>query len=71
MAVKKNKKNGKDKNGYREEIINAAFELMLEKGYEDTGIQDILSKIGATKGCIYYYFKSKKRNSCCRFSYFF
>ena len=60
MAVKKNKKNGKDKNGYREEIINAAFELMLEKGYEDTGIQDILSKIGATKGCIYYYFKSKK-----------
>ncbi|MHB1545304.1 MAG: TetR/AcrR family transcriptional regulator [bacterium] len=58
MAVTKKKEN--DKRSYRNEIVNAAFELMLEKGYEDTGIQDILSKIGATKGCIYYYFKSKK-----------
>ena len=57
MAAKKDK----DKKGARrKEIVNAAFELMLEKGYEDTGIQDILSKIDATKGCIYYYFKSKK-----------
>ena len=57
MREKKDK--GK-KDARRKEIVNAAFELMLEKGYEDTGMQDILSKIGATKGCIYYYFKSKK-----------
>ena len=44
----------------REEIIDAAYNLLLEKGYEGTGIQDILDKINATKGCIYYHFKSKR-----------
>ncbi len=60
MAGKKDEDRKDIKDSRRKEIVNAAFELMLEKGYEDTGIQDILSKIGATKGCIYYYFKSKK-----------
>ena len=60
MTATKKKKKENGKCGYRKEIVSAAFELMLEKGYEDTGIQDILSKIGVTKGCIYYYFKSKK-----------
>ncbi|MGC8555287.1 MAG: TetR/AcrR family transcriptional regulator [Candidatus Acidulodesulfobacterium sp.] len=44
----------------REEIIDAAYNLLLEKGYEGMGIQDILDKINATKGCIYYHFKSKR-----------
>ncbi|RZD16289.1 MAG: TetR/AcrR family transcriptional regulator [Candidatus Acididesulfobacter guangdongensis] len=44
----------------RIEIIDAAYALMLEKGYEDMGLQDIINNISATKGCIYYYFKSKK-----------
>lgn len=60
MAGKKDGDRKDIKDSRRKEIVNAAFELMLEKGYEDTGIQDILSTIGATKGCIYYYFKSKK-----------
>ena len=44
----------------REEIIDAAYSLLLEKGYEGMGIQDILDKINATKGCVYYHFKSKR-----------
>jgi len=44
----------------RKEIIDAAYSIMLEKGYEDMGLQDIINNISATKGCIYYYFKSKK-----------
>ncbi len=44
----------------REEIIDAAYALLLERGYEDMGIQDIIDRINATKGCIYYHFKSKQ-----------
>jgi TetR/AcrR family transcriptional repressor of nem operon len=44
----------------RKEIIDAAFELMLSKGYEGTSIQDITDSIHATKGLFYHYFDSKK-----------
>ncbi len=50
----------RNKDYKRIEIIDTAYTLMLEKGYEDMGIQDIINNINATKGCIYYYFKSKK-----------
>ncbi len=50
----------KFKDRKRTEIIDAAYAIMLEKGYEDMGLQDIINNINATKGCIYYYFKSKK-----------
>ena len=43
----------------REEFLKTAFELFLEKGYEKTSINDIIKKIGVTKGAFYYYFKSK------------
>lgn len=44
----------------RQEIIEITYSLLLEKGYEDMGIQDILDKLNMTKGCLYYHFKSKK-----------
>jgi len=44
----------------RNEILDVSYSLMLEKGYEGTGIQDITDKIKATKGCLYYHFKSKR-----------
>ena len=44
----------------RSEILDAAYNLLLKKGYEDTSIQDIIDKINATKGCLYYHFKSKR-----------
>ena len=42
-------------------ILEVSFELFMEKGYENTSIQDIINKLGdLTKGAIYYHFKSKE-----------
>ncbi len=53
------------RNMYPEEtynkIIQVATRLFLEKGYEKTSLQDIISELGGlTKGAIYYHFKSKE-----------
>lgn len=44
----------------KEEIILAACELFLNKGYESTTMRDVMSKVGVAKGTIYHYFKSKE-----------
>ena len=41
-------------------ILDAAFELMLEKGYSNTKIIDIANKAGIGKGTFYEYFESKE-----------
>lgn len=42
-------------------IIDVAFRLFMEKGYEHTPIQDIIDKLGGlSKGAIYHHFKSKE-----------
>lgn len=42
-------------------IIKSAEKLFLEKGYEDTTIQDIVDDLGdLSKGAIYHHFKSKE-----------
>jgi AcrR family transcriptional regulator len=41
------------------EFIQVAEELFLEKGYENTSVDDIVKKMGAAKGLFYYYFDSK------------
>lgn len=43
----------------REEIISTGTKLIIEKGYLNTSIQDITSKMGIAKGSFYTYFKSK------------
>lgn len=44
-----------------EKILKAAQKLFLEKGYENTTIQDIVDKLGGlTKGAIYHHYKSKE-----------
>ena len=44
----------------KQELINIGAELMHLKGYNDTGVQEILSKAGLPKGSFYNYFKSKE-----------
>jgi len=44
----------------RELILDAAFELILEKGYSNTKIIDIANKVGIGKGTVYEYFDSKE-----------
>lgn len=53
------------RNKYPEEtvalILDVAGELFVEKGYENTSIQDIIDRLdGLTKGAIYHHFKSKE-----------
>ena len=53
------------RNKYQEEtverILDTAQRLFLEKGYEQTTIQDITDNLGGlTKGAIYHHFKSKE-----------
>lgn len=44
-----------------ERILDAAERLFLEKGYENTTIQDIVEALGdLTKGAVYHHFKSKE-----------
>lgn len=41
-------------------ILDVAFRLFMEKGYERTSIQDIIDRLGGlSKGTIYHHFKSK------------
>ncbi|HIW83021.1 MAG TPA: TetR/AcrR family transcriptional regulator [Candidatus Dorea gallistercoris] len=43
-----------------ERILDTAQRLFLEKGYENTTIQDIVDELGGlTKGAVYHHFRSK------------
>lgn len=44
----------------RREIVSASRRLFLEKGYENTTIQDVMTKLQIAKGTAYHYFKSKE-----------
>ena len=42
-------------------ILDVAFRLFMEKGYDRTSIQDIIDHLGGlSKGAIYHHFKSKE-----------
>lgn len=44
-----------------EKILNVAQRLFLEKGYDNTTIQDIVDHLdGLSKGAVYHHFKSKE-----------
>jgi AcrR family transcriptional regulator len=44
----------------RREIVDAALELMHDKGYERTTIEDVLAKLHMSRGALYHYFGSKR-----------
>src|SRR5277367_5946685 len=41
-------------------LLQAGTAIMLEKGYNNTGIQEVLSSLGVPKGSFYHYFESKE-----------
>jgi AcrR family transcriptional regulator len=43
----------------RAEILDAAQRLLVTKGYEQMGVQDILDELHISKGAFYHYFDSK------------
>lgn len=44
----------------KEEIIRAATNIVSEKGYHGTTMEEIASTLLMTKGSVYYYFKNKQ-----------
>lgn len=44
----------------QERIVDASIKLFIEKGYEQTTIQDILDALNLSKGGLYHHFKSKE-----------
>lgn len=44
----------------REQIIEAAYQVMSEKGYENASIKDIANAAGITPGLVHYYFRNKE-----------
>lgn len=47
------------KRNTKEKIIKAAFEIIHKKGFNNTGIQEILASAGVPKGSFYFYFQNK------------
>jgi len=42
-------------------LLDAAYALMLSKGYPATSIDDICARAGVSKGSLYHFFKSKEQ----------
>ncbi|MBS6953283.1 MAG: TetR/AcrR family transcriptional regulator [Enterocloster asparagiformis] len=43
----------------RQQILNTAWQLFYQKGYQDTTMEDILQAARCSKGRFYYYFHAK------------
>ena len=53
----------------RRQILDTAERLFYERGYDHTGVQDILDALGMSKGGFYHYFEAKDqllRELCAR-----
>lgn len=49
-----------DENNTASQIMNMAFRLFVEKGYEATNLREIGNSVGISASTIYFYYKSKK-----------
>ncbi len=43
-----------------EEVLDAALDLFIERGFEATRVDDIANRAGISKGAVYLYFQSKR-----------
>lgn len=48
------------KENTKNQLLEAGINIMIEKGYNNTGIQEVLQTTGVPKGSFYYYFDSKE-----------
>ena len=58
-ALRRMKRITKNPAERKEELVNTAELLFLEKGYERTAVGDIVKSISVAQGTFYYYFNSK------------
>ncbi|MDX8443345.1 TetR/AcrR family transcriptional regulator [Mesorhizobium australafricanum] len=45
--------------GSRKDILSAAAQCFMDRGYTETSIDDVARRLGATKGRVYHHFASK------------
>ncbi len=45
----------------KQELLQIAYRMFIERGYENTSIDDIIAEAGIAKGTYYYYFSSKEQ----------
>ncbi len=50
----------KDYDERKNEFLDTAMRLFMERGYEDTSVNAIIDSIGVSKGAFYHYFKTKE-----------
>lgn len=43
----------------KQRLLDKGLEILMHKGYNHTGIQEVLQSVGVPKGSFYHYFKSK------------
>ncbi len=60
MTPRTPKQNEEIRRQTREQIIDAAFELFAQEGYNQTSISSVAKKAGVSKGLIYHYFDGKE-----------
>lgn len=46
--------------GIKEQLVQSALRLMLDKGYAGTTVDEICDAAGASKGSFYYFFQTKE-----------
>lgn len=44
----------------KQELLNIAYQMFIQKGYEETSIDEIIAEAHIAKGTYYYYFPSKE-----------
>ncbi len=54
----------------KQALIEGGLSLMLEHGYSNTGIVEVLMHVGVPKGSFYHHFESKEQFGCEIISYF-
>ncbi len=58
--AKSEKKNGEKRNGTTKgRIVDAAWKLFYEQGYDATTVDEIIAESGTSKGSFYHYFDGK------------
>lgn len=61
MPPRKAAKNAELREDSIQRLSQAAFQLIVMKGYHATTLQEIAEAVGMTKGAIFFYFTSKER----------